>query len=546
MFEKTSRDRVKGFLRAKGTKIVNGEGEEIILTGWGLGNWLLPEGYMWLSSNERFDRPRRIEEVVRELTGTEYAEYFWRTFRDRYITREDIRRMAELGYNSVRIPINWRILMEDEPGITWKEEGFALLDRCIDWCEEFGLYAFLDLHGAPGGQTGANIDDSIDDFPRLLTEEESRTKCIELWKELARRYRDRWIVGGYDLLNEPLRPGIWDDKHSFYLTGKLVEIYEQLIAEIRAVDKEHLLSIEGHHWATNKAIFYKRYDDNMVIHFHRYGCMPGIESLEEFLHLSKQLDQPLWLGETGENLPAWYAALYPLSVSQGIGYNLWPWKKVECTNSPYSIAKPEGWDEIIAYTKGEARPTYERAREILDQFLERIAVEQCEHQPVVTASVFRRPGTTVRGTDFDELPGAGTSYSGLRQEGNVFNYRSNTGMSIVAITDKPESKRFAFDSGWDYLALELCENEFASYTFTEATDETTVTLEVLCLEDAQVKVEQDGREVALLSLRAEEGVHACSPSPIDAPVIQIAAAQKTVLKITVIFGHIQLRSISMN
>lgn len=39
--------RVKGYLRAEGQRIVNGDGQELLLRGVGLGNWLLPEGYMW-------------------------------------------------------------------------------------------------------------------------------------------------------------------------------------------------------------------------------------------------------------------------------------------------------------------------------------------------------------------------------------------------------------------------------------------------------------------------------------------------------------------
>ena len=101
--------KINGYLHTQGRKIVDGNNEEIILKGWGLGNWLLPEGYMWLADGgRRFDRPRRIEQVIGELTGKAYAEHFWKSFRENYITREDIRYMAELGYNSVRIPINWR------------------------------------------------------------------------------------------------------------------------------------------------------------------------------------------------------------------------------------------------------------------------------------------------------------------------------------------------------------------------------------------------------------------------------------------------------
>ena len=127
-FEKLSRSRVNGFLRAQGREIHNGKGEPIVLSGWGLGNWLLCEGYMW-KAGPRADRPRRIEEVVRELAGSEYAAGFWPRFRENNIRREDILRMGELGYNSVRLPIGWRVLMEDEPGVHWKEEGFQLIDR---------------------------------------------------------------------------------------------------------------------------------------------------------------------------------------------------------------------------------------------------------------------------------------------------------------------------------------------------------------------------------------------------------------------------------
>ena len=95
--EKLSRSRVNGFLCAKGREIVNGKGEPILLSGWGLGNWLLCEGYMW-KAGPRADRPRRIEEAVQELAGSEYTKTFWPRFRKNYIRREDILRMAELGY----------------------------------------------------------------------------------------------------------------------------------------------------------------------------------------------------------------------------------------------------------------------------------------------------------------------------------------------------------------------------------------------------------------------------------------------------------------
>ncbi len=503
--EKTSRNRVKGFLHTDGARVVNEAGEDIILTGWGLGNWLLCEGYMWLSGpGSRFDRPRRIEAVIQELAGSGYAETFWRSYRENYVSREDIRCMASLGYNSVRIPISWRIFMEEEPGVVWKEDGFALLDRCLNWCEEYGLYAFLDLHAAPGGQTGSNIDDTLDDYPRLFTDEDSRIKCIELWKELVRRYRNRWIVGGYDLLNEPIRPGLEDGDAVGALLPALARFYERVIGEIRRIDKKHMLTVEGHHWATDTAVFYKRYDENMLIHFHRYGCMPGIECLKPYLNCSARLNQPLWLGESGENTLEWYTALFPLCVSLGIGYNLWTWKKMTCENSPCSVNKPAGWDKIIDYTQGGKRPGYGETQAILNEYLENIKLERCTLNPSVTDAVFRRPSFSVRATDFDLLPGKGVTFSGLRDENNLFNYHRQAGMKITPVTDGRIQKRFVFDSGWDLLALELQKSEFACYSLNNVSEGCTITLEVKCNEDSQLCITQDETEIASLNIIKSE------------------------------------------
>ena len=400
--EKMSRDRVYGFLRAENGKIVNGRGEEIILTGMGLGNWLLPEGYMWRFEG-RYNSPRRIEELVRDLCGSKYAEDFWKKFRDSYITEADIAAMAEAGFNSVRIPIGWRTMMEDEPGIIFREDGFARLDRFIDLCEKYRLYVCLDLHGAPGGQTGSNIDDCIDDIPRLLTdtESDSREKTLALWREFARRYRDRWIVGMYDLLNEPCRCEIdgYPKLDHDALRLSLKQFYRDCIAEIRTLDDRHMFSIESDVWASRADFFDEVFDPNMCLHFHRYWCPPRKFMYDAFLQKRQTLGIPLYLGETGENDLGWFAAMYPLAADLDIGYNIWPWKKMDTDNSPCSVNKPALWDKIIAYTAGGDRPSYADAQAAFSEYLENCKFENCRWQPEVISSILRRPGCVIRACD---------------------------------------------------------------------------------------------------------------------------------------------------
>ena len=533
MLEKFDRTLVKGFLRAQGQKIVNGDGKEILLAGWGVGNWLLCEGYMWMAYNNRkFDRPRNIEETIRDLTGSAYAREFWKQFRANYTTRQDIAKMAELGYNSVRIPFNWRLFMRDEPGeIAFIEEGFNLLDSCLAWCEEYRVYAFLDLHGAPGGQTGANIDDTRDNMPRLFMDQDYWDKGIALWRELARRYKDRWIVGGYDLLNEPVRTVQHDYPDVDYLLPKLARFYDESIAAIREIDQVHLLSIEGHHWASDPAVFWKKYDDNMVVHFHRYGCPPDIAAYKAFTDLREKFDVPLWLGETGENNNQWYAALFTLAFKLDIGINVWPWKKMECTNSPYSIHKPSGWDTLLQFTQGGLKPSRKEAVAMLDEYLNNMKIENCRENSEVTAAVFRHPPVILRGADFDPLPGKGFSYSGTRDE-HSFIYQGGTGMAIRI----EEGHDFMENTGWarwGIFSVELCAGEFAVYSIYQTTEKTTLTLDLTVLESGTVTVMQDGKPLGSKPVKAGEK-----------PAFMLHAATESAVTVRAESGRFVLNSLS--
>ncbi len=93
------------FLCTRGQDLVDEHGQRVLLRGVGLGNWLLPEGYMW-HFGEAGDRPRKIEKLVTDLVGAETAARFWTEFRKNYITEADIARIAELGFNSVRPALN--------------------------------------------------------------------------------------------------------------------------------------------------------------------------------------------------------------------------------------------------------------------------------------------------------------------------------------------------------------------------------------------------------------------------------------------------------
>ena len=350
-------------------------GIPVQLRGIGVGNWLLPEGYMW-RINAGATSPRRLEHLVAEALGPEDAAAFWQDFRDVFFTRDDVAAIAALGFDHLRLPLNARLFIDADGEEV--AEGWARVDQCLGWAEEFGLLVLLDLHGAPGGQTGSNIDDSPRDLPELFTDEHARQLCLELWRRLARRYSSHPALLGYDMLNEPLpeaHQGLWD---------RLVPLYRELTAVVRAEDPQHLVMYEGAHWATNFSMFTEGLDDNACLQFHHYWSPVDAARFTAIREQAASLGMATYMGESGENSPEWLRAMFHTCEELGIPWNFWPWKKLGTTTSPVSAPTPAGWDQFVAHAEGRGPALgRERTAELLSRFLQAIRLEHCEPQPKV-------------------------------------------------------------------------------------------------------------------------------------------------------------------
>ncbi|CAN7443568.1 cellulase family glycosylhydrolase [Microbacterium sp. LjRoot45] len=389
-----------GFVRADGARLIDDQGP-LLLRGVGLGNWLLPEGYMW-RFGDGLASPRQIEARFASLVGAERAAEFWRRFQDRFVAEHDFALIAGQGFDHVRLPLNARVL-QDEEG-RFLEDGFALVDRAIAAGRRHGLRVLLDLHGAPGGQTGTNIDDSPRGMPELFMHAGYRDLTIALWEELARRYRDEETVLGYDLLNEPL-PHEWQHRYG----DDLVVLYRDLTDAIRAIDDRHLLMYEGSHWATNWEPLAERFDANQVLQFHRYWCPPDRTSIAPYLAARDALTTPIYMGEGGENTPAWVYAATRLYERHGIGWNFWPWKKLDTQTSPLSASAPEEWS-LIAEPTADVEP--HAAWRILAEYLDAVGAERCAVRTPVLDALFARPALILpgwAGARADERPIAETA-----------------------------------------------------------------------------------------------------------------------------------------
>ncbi len=370
----------KLFVHVSSKNFVDGDGNVLALKGINLGNWLNPEGYMFGLHN--VNSFRLIDDVIKELVGADDARSFWKSFRDNYITREDIRFIKNAGINHIRVPFNFKLfLVEDHPEIIL-EEGFERLDDVIKWCREENLYVILDMHAAPGGQTGDNIDDSWG-YPFLFENEMAQQTTIRLWQKIADRYKDERIIIGYDLLNEPI-PHYLPNKEELNLL--LEPLYKKITEAIRIVDKNHIVFIGGAQWDTNFKMFTGPFDKKFVYTFHRYWMPPVQKEIQDCIDLRDKYNVPIWLGESGENTDEWIDSFKVMLDKNNIGWCFWPYKKMDAKSCFVSFKKTDEWKEIVKYAEGSRKnfeeirknkPAKDVIRKALDDLIENIKFKNC-------------------------------------------------------------------------------------------------------------------------------------------------------------------------
>jgi hypothetical protein len=174
----------------------------------------------------------------------------------RELGEPDIKRIADDGYNGIRLVMDYRDFMI-APSI-YHEENFVLLDSLLSWCRKYSVYVILDMHLAPGFQ---NSHDFVVHRQRSFdfwTKGEHQERFYALWEKIAERYAGETIVAGYDLLNEGVPP-----------TGQdYVRVMKTAIQRIRSRDRNHILIIEEALLPGGRKELYHFPDRNTVYSIH--------------------------------------------------------------------------------------------------------------------------------------------------------------------------------------------------------------------------------------------------------------------------------------
>ncbi len=393
----------QGFLHRNGQKIVDGNGQNVVLRGLGVGGWMVQEGYM-LQTGSFAGSQHAIKQKITDLIGTKNTEKFYDAYKANGITKRDIDSLAAWGFNSIRLPMHYNLYtlpIEKETVSgqnTWLEEGFKMTDDVLKWCAANKIYLILDLHATPGGQgKDANISDYDDSKPSLWESIANQDKMVALWKKLALRYKDNHWIGAYDIINEPnwnftgTNQNGCDEKSNAPLRALQVRVTKT----IREVDTNHLIFIEGNCWGNNYNGMFPLWDDNMALSFHKYWNDNDVASIQNMLNFRAQYNVPIWLGESGENSNVWFKEAIALMESNTIGWAFWPMKKIENLAGVTSVTKTPEYEQLLQYwTTGGKKPTVAFAKKTLMQIAENYKMKKLTIRYDVIDAMFRQVQTT--------------------------------------------------------------------------------------------------------------------------------------------------------
>lgn len=299
-----------GFLRVKGTKIVDSSTESVVvLTGSATGGHLNMENFITGYPGHETEH----KEALLKVLGKEKFDFFFEKFYEYFWTDADAKFFKSCGFNCLRIPFNYRHFLDDTDLSTIKLKGFELLDRMVDICSENKIYVVLDLHAVPGGQNQDWHSDSGIHKALFWQFGTFQDAIIKLWEAIARRYGNNTWIAGYNPLNEPA-----DSKHT-----RLVDFYVRVEAAIRKFDSNHMLFLDANTYAMDFSKFPEVPFSNTVYAIHDY-TLYGFpisdqplytSSKQERLKLRKQYERKITYMHK-HNVPVWNGEFGPVYASE--------------------------------------------------------------------------------------------------------------------------------------------------------------------------------------------------------------------------------------
>ncbi|MBQ0027495.1 MAG: cellulase family glycosylhydrolase [Lachnospiraceae bacterium] len=178
---------------------------------------------------------------------------------ENFITEADIKDIAELGFDHVRVPVDYNVLEDEDANII--ESGFGYLKNCLSWCEKYDINMIIDLHEC----FGYSFDPLKKDMDRRIFfyDEKLQARFLNLWTEIAKRFKDYPDRVAFEPLNEVVLYEVADAWNA---------VIRKYISTVRAICPDHYIIIGGVRYnnVLSVPMLENPNDDKVAFNFHCY------------------------------------------------------------------------------------------------------------------------------------------------------------------------------------------------------------------------------------------------------------------------------------
>ncbi|MEL6324182.1 MAG: glycoside hydrolase family 5 protein [Pseudomonadota bacterium] len=250
------------------------------------------------------------------------------------VRRADLVRLAEAGFDTIRLPVRWSVHTAPEAPYTIDPSMLARVTEIVGWAEDIGLQIIVNVHHY----------DAMNEDPET---HEPRLEAI--WDQLSTHFVNAPQTVIFETINEP---------HTKMTTKRTDALNARLLGRLRQEHPDRWIILGTAFWGNLSALEESRpaYDPKVMLTYHDYSPFEfthqgagwtdqtetGIEwgSTKDLAEMMSELDKavavqertrmPVFVGEFGvyQGVPVEQRALWTQSLrtgleGRGLGWCYW-------------------------------------------------------------------------------------------------------------------------------------------------------------------------------------------------------------------------------
>jgi endoglucanase len=197
-----------------------------------------------------------------------------------FIRQSDFQKIAEWGFNSVRLPVDGRWLFENEGKGPLSKKNYEFLEKVLGWAADANLLTVLDLHQVVWHSFAKR------ELDNLWKSDEDLNSFCDVWAQLAGLLRGFKAPLWFDILNEPTTSDAADWN----------KVAQRVYTAIRKQDENRVVMVESAYWASVarlEELVEELQGPNLVYSFHFYSPMFVTHQKAPWWHEGKLYLEPV-------------------------------------------------------------------------------------------------------------------------------------------------------------------------------------------------------------------------------------------------------------